>query len=45
MTAASGGTKILSEIPDKWVVQSLVQVVYDNKLTSEPIEGALSSLR
>ena len=45
MVAASGGTKTLSKIPDKWVVQSLIQVVYDNELTSEPIEGALSSLR
>ena len=32
MAAASGGIKILSEIPVKWVVQSLIQVVYDNKL-------------
>ena len=45
MTVASGGTKTVSEIPDKWVVQSLIQVVYDNELASVPINGALSFLR
>ena len=45
MAVASGGTKTVSEIPDKWVVQSLIQVVYDNKLASVPINGGLSSLR
>ena len=45
MAVASGGTKTVSEIPDKWVIQSLIQVVYDNKLASVPINGGLSSLR
>ena len=45
MAVASGGTKTVSDIPDKWVVQSLIQVVYDNELVSVPINGALSSLR
>ena len=45
MAMASGATKMLPEIPVKRAVQSLIQVVYNDKPASGPVEGASSSFR
>ena len=44
MVVTLGGTKISSDIPDKWAIQSLIHMVYDCKLVAGSVSPSLRRL-